>query len=68
MGNAAECRCNSQKAFPDTVECSFEAVHRVKANFEKLIPTFDILKDPKENVDTGRSNQILFSAQAIFLF
>lgn len=43
MGNAAECRYNSEKAFLDTEECSFEAVHRVKANFEKLIPTFEVL-------------------------
>lgn len=43
MGNAAECRYNSEKAFLDTVEYSFEAVHRVKANFEKLIWTFEVL-------------------------
>lgn len=43
MGNAAECRYNSEKAFLDTVEYSFEAAHRVKANFEKLIWTFEVL-------------------------
>lgn len=68
MGNAAECKFNSEKAFLDTVECSFEAVLRVKANFEKLIPTFEVLQDPKENVDTRRSVKILLSAEAIFLF
>lgn len=43
MGNAAQCQYKSEKAFLDTVECSFEAVHRGKANFKKLIPTFEVL-------------------------
>ena len=42
-GNAADCRYE-RKGFSQTQwSVHFEAVHRIKTNFGKLIPNFEVL-------------------------